>query len=276
MHRVITKRSVVKVFLLILTGLAFTIPFWLLITASFRETRILMQYPPVLWPKDATLSNYISLFSGTYPYVRWLLNSVGSTTATTVGALIVCSLAGYAFARVNFAGKDFLFMLSMATLMIPTAVMLIPRFIMVKNLGMVNTLPGIFLPGIASAFGVFLMRQFITTLPTAVLEAARVDGAGHFTIYLRIIVPMVAPAFAVLAIYTFMGEWNDLIWPLVVSQSEAMKTIPVGIAGLRALHKPPWGLMMAASTLAFLPIFIVFLAARKRFIEGMTSGAIKG
>jgi len=269
-------RKVFKISLLALSGLAFIVPFWLLVSASFRETRVLLQYPPALWPKDATLSNYSSLFSGEYPFSNWMINSIITASSTTIGALIVCSLAGYAFAKFRFFGKGFLFMLSMATLMIPVAVMLIPRFIMIKDLGLVNTLPGIFLPGIGSAFGVFLMRQFIATLPSSVLEAARVDGASHFRVYINIIVPLIAPALAVLAIYVFMGEWNDLIWPLIVAQSEDMKTIPVGIASMRMVHHPKWGLMMAASTLAFLPIFIVFLFSRRRFIEGMTAGAIKG
>lgn len=275
--RSFSKRGVVKIALLIITGLSFIVPFWLLISASFRETRVLMQYPPVLWPKDATLSNYrVLLFSGTYPYFKWLFNSIIAATATTVGALFVCSLAGYAFAKLKFIGKDVLFMLSMATIMIPVAVMLIPRFIIIQNLGMINTLPGIFLPGIGTAFGVFLMRQFISTLPTSIIEVAQVDGASQFIIFTRIIVPMITPAFGVLAIYIFMGEWNDLIWPLIVAQSEAMKTIPVGIASMRMVLKTPWGLMMAASTLAFLPILIVFLFSSKRFVEGITAGAIKG
>lgn len=273
----LTIGRVLRPLALALVFVVFFVPFWFLFTASLRESSVLLTYPPKLWPTDATLHNFSQLLlSGDYPFLQWMLNSLLTAGMTTLGVLLVCSLAGYAFARLEFAGRTLLFSIAMSSLMVPAAVTLIPQFLIVKSLGLINTLAGIALPGIGSAFGVFLMRQFMEGIPVSITEAALVDGCNQPSIYARIMLPMVTPAMGVLAIFTFMNQWNNLIWPLIIIQVEPMKTLQVGIAGLRGISKTPWGLVMAASALSFLPVLCVFLVARERFVEGLTAGAVKG
>lgn len=269
--------KIIKYTILVIAALVFLVPFWFLIVSSFRDSSSLLSYPPELWPQTPTLKNYLELLSGqSYPFVRWLFNSILCASATTAGVLFVCSLGGYAFAKIEFPGKKVLFTVAMATLMVPAAVVLIPQFMVIKDLKLINTLPGILLPGVASSFGLFLMKQFIEEVPDTLSQAAMVDGGNHFIIYSRIVVPIIKPASAVLAIFTFMSQWNNLIWPLIVAQSENAKTIQVGIAGMKTISKVPWGQIMAASVISFLPIFTVFMMSRDKFIAGMTAGAVKG
>jgi len=263
--------------LLVIGCLVVLIPFWLLGISSLRQSTVLLEYPPRFWPERATLANYIALFDPErYDFIAWFVNSVIVAGASTLGTVLVCSLAGYAFAKKSFPGKRVIFAVALGTMMIPSAVTLIPLFLIVKGLGLINTLTGIIVPSLGAAFGVFLMRQFISTLPSSLLESAQMDGCRELGVYARIVVPMTTPALAVLSIFTFMNQWNSLVFPLIIADSENKKMLTVGIAGLKSMASSPWGLMMAASLLSFVPILIVFLFMRERFVAGLTAGAVKG
>jgi multiple sugar transport system permease protein len=253
------------------------LPIWFMIVASFRPLSVLMEYPPKLWPDDGTLENYATLLDpDRHPFFRWYLNSVVYAGGVTAGTLAICSLAGYAFAKKEFVGKKVLFLLAMSTMMVPFSVKLIPLFILVRSFRLINTFGGMILPLIAAPIGLFLMRQFMMTIPSSLEESARMDGCPEIRIYWNIILPITMPAVAVLGIFTFMNQWNNLLWPLVVTNQEITKTLTVAIAGFRTQASVSWGLTMAASVLSFIPILIVFLFARERFIEGLTAGALKG
>jgi len=267
----------VKYTILILGSVGILLPLWLLFVSSFRETTNVMTYPPKLWPDDGSFANYVELFSGTrYQFGRWFLNSVIVAGSSTLLVLLVCSMAGYAFAKRDFIGKKLIFTLILSTMMIPGIVSLIPSFLIVDRLGWSNSYIGLIAPTIPSAFGVFLMTQFIRVLPREVEESAKMDGCGEYGTFFRIILPMTGPSLGVLAIFHFIGNWGSLIWPLVITTDEKMKTLPVGIAGMKAYDTNTSGEIMAATFLSFIPLFIVFLFAREKFIEGVTAGAVKG
>lgn len=262
--------------LLIISG-GIVIPIWLLFVSSFRETTNVMTYPPKLWPDDGDFSNYIELFFGTtFTFGRWFLNSLIVAGASTALTLLVCSLAGYAFARREFPGKNTMFVLIISTMMVPSIVSLIPSYLIVDKLGWSNSYLGLIVPTVASAFGVFLMRQFIQVLPKELEESAKLDGCGDYGIFFRIIFPIIGPSLGVLAIFHFVGNWGSLIWPLIITTDAKMQTLPVGIAGMKTYGSNTSGEIMAATFLSFLPLFIVFLFAREKFIEGVTAGAVKG
>lgn len=262
--------------ILIFFALLIIVPIWFLFATSFRDSSVLLQYPPKLWPDDATIKNYVELFSGKYSYARWFLNSLIAVIASTIGVLIISSLAGYAFAKKRFLGKEVIFSVGLATMMIPAATILLPLFFIVKSLGLINTYFSIFLPSVGTAFGVFLMRQFIATIPSSLEESARIDGCSDIRVFINIIIPISLPSLAVLGIFNFMTQWNNLLWPLIVINKESMKTLPVAIAGMASQFEIKWGITIAASVLSFIPVLIMFLFSREKFIAGMTSGAIKG
>lgn len=269
--------AVAKYTFLVIGCLIVILPIWFMVVASFRPLSVLMEYPPKLWPDDGTLENYATLLDpDRHPFARWYFNSVVYAGGVTVGTLTVCSLAGYAFAKKEFVGKKFLFLMAMATMMVPFSVKLIPLFILVRNFRLINTFGGMILPIIAAPIGLFLMRQFMMTIPRSLEESARMDGCPEIRIFLSIILPITMPAVAVLGIFTFMNQWNNLLWPLVVTNQEVTKTLTVAIASFRTQASVAWGLTMAASVLSFIPILIVFLFARERFIQGLTAGAVKG
>jgi multiple sugar transport system permease protein len=261
---------------LIILSVIILLPIWFLLVSSVRPNSALLEYPPKLWPDDATLQNYKNLLKpGAHPFGRWYLNSIIYAGGVTIGTLAVCSLAGYAFAKKEFIGKRVLFLLAMSTMMIPFSVRLIPLFMIMSDLHLINNFIGMIIPVMAAPIGVFLMRQFMMTIPSSLEESARIDGCPEIRIFWSIILPITIPAVSVLGIFTFMNRWNDLIWPLVITNQEIMKTLTVAIAGFRSDASISWGLTMAASALSFIPILIVFLFARERFIQGLTAGAVK-
>lgn len=267
----------IKYVILFIAAACITVPIWLLFVSSFRQTTEVLSYPPKLWPDDGDFSNYIELFTGTqYHFSRWFLNSVIVAGVSTLLTLIVCSMAGYAFARREFPGKNVIFVMIISTMMVPHIVSLIPSFLVVDKLGWSNSYFGLIIPTIASAFGVFLMRQFIKVLPRELEESAKLDGCGDYGIFFKIILPIIGPSLGVLAIFHFVGNWGSLIWPLIITTEEKMLTLPVGIASMKSFNQNTSGPMMAATFLSFIPLFIVFLFAREKFIEGVTAGAVKG
>jgi multiple sugar transport system permease protein len=261
--------------LLTIAVIAVAAPFIWMILGSFKSTTELRQTPPTWLPENASLDNYTQLFSrlsfGTY-----FLNSTIVAAVVTVGNLIFCSMLGYALAMLNFRGKRVLFVAVLATLMIPGVVTFVPLFVLVANAGLVDTLPGLFLPFLVAPFGVFLMRQFILGLPRDLLDAARVDGAGELRIFWQVILPLCGPALATLGILTFLGSWNNFLWPLVVAQTEDTYTLPVALALYsKGQNATNYGLLLAGATVVVLPILAVFLAFQRRFIEGIATTGIK-
>jgi multiple sugar transport system permease protein len=261
--------------LLTIAVIAVAAPFIWMILGSFKSTTELRQTPPTWLPENASLDNYTQLFSrlsfGTY-----FLNSTIVAAVVTVGNLIFCSMLGYALAMLNFRGKRILFVAVLATLMIPGVVTFVPLFVLVANAGLVDTLPGLFLPFLVAPFGVFLMRQFILGLPRDLLDAARVDGAGELRIFWQVILPLCGPALATLGILTFLGSWNNFLWPLVVAQTEDTYTLPVALAlYAKGQNATNYGLLLAGATVVVLPILAVFLAFQRRFIEGIATTGIK-
>lgn len=250
-------------------------PFVWMVLGSVKTSSELRQVPPTWWPENPTLDNFRSLFSrlsfGTY-----FLNSTVVAVVVTVANLLFCSMVGYALAMLNFRGKKTIFALILATLMIPGVVTFVPLFVLVANMGLVNTLPGLFLPFLVAPFGVFLMRQFISGLPRDLVEAARMDGAGELRIFGQVILPLLTPALATLGILTFLGSWNNFLWPLVVAQTNDTYTLPVALALYSTgQNQTEYGLLMAGATVVVTPVLIVFLIFQRRFIQGIATTGIK-
>jgi multiple sugar transport system permease protein len=250
-------------------------PFIWMLLGSFRPDRELKQVPPAWLPQEPTLDNYRNLFER-LDFPTYFFNSALVAVAITIGNLVFCSMLGYALAKLEFPGKRVIFVLVLATLMVPGVVTFVPLFVLVSNLGMVNTFPGLIFPFLAGPFGVFLMRQFILSLPDELIHAARVDGAGELRIFRSIILPLCKPALATLGILTFLTSWNNFLWPLVVAQSEEKYTLPVALA-IYAIgeNKSDYGLLMAGSVVIIVPVLAVFLALQRHFVRGIAMTGIK-
>ncbi len=225
--------------------------------------------------RDLTLLNYARIFANA-PIVRWTLNSFFICTVITLGQLLFDSMAGYAFARKRFPGRRLLFWLVIGTMMVPVHILVVPLYIMMVKLRLVDTLWAAILPGLAGPFGIFFMRQYMLTIPTALEEAARIDGCSEPQIFFKIILPISAPALGVLAIFLFISNWNSFLWPLLVLNSADMFTLTVGLATLQDKHALDYGLLMAGAVVASLPMFGVFVLFQRLFIRGMRMGAVKG
>jgi multiple sugar transport system permease protein len=248
--------------------------YWLFMT-SLSPQQFIIKVPPELLPSSLTFQNYQRLFNTT-PVVRWLFNTFLIAATITVFHLLFDSMAGYAFAKRQFPGKDVLFWLVLSTLTVPAQVTLIPVFFLLKNLNLLDSYPGVILPGFADVFGVFLMKQYIQTLPSELESAGRVDGASEWQIYRHIILPLCAPALAVLAIFTFQRYWNGFILPLVVLRDSFKYPIQVGLATLQGEFNTDYGMLMTGAAVAALPMMVVFFAFQRYFVEGIRIGGVKG
>lgn len=275
-----TKRSAATKWLLytvVTLGLVAVItPFVWMVLGSFKPEGELLRVPPTWWPESPTLDNYRTLFSkGIFP--RSFFNSTIVAIVVTVANVTFCSMVGYALAKLKFRGKNLVFALVMGTLMIPGMVTFVPLFVLVANLGLVDTYPGLILPFLVTPFGVFLMRQFIIDLPDDLLDAGRIDGAGELRIFRQIILPLCGPGLATLGILTFLGSWNNFLWPLVVAQTQEHYTLPVALALFSKNQQvtPNYGLLLAGATVVVLPIVVLFLILQRRFIEGIATTGIK-
>ncbi|GGK41902.1 sn-glycerol-3-phosphate transport system permease protein UgpE [Deinococcus malanensis] len=259
-------------------GIVITLfPFvWMLLTSlkSFQEL-----FNLTFLPSQPTIDNYRQVLTET-KFLIWFANSLLIAAITTVSVLFFDSLVGYTLAKFDFPGKHLIFLLILSTLMIPTEMLVIPWFVGVSDLELTKSVPGayfaIMFPGLISAFGVFLMRQFFESLPTDLIEAARIDGMSEFGIFTRIAMPLVKPALASLAIFTFLGNWNAFLWPLIVIQQPQFRTLPVGTALFNGEAGTQWGLIMAASSLAVIPVLIVFSIFQKQIIDGIVLTGLKG
>ena len=266
--------TTLSIFALIAVG-----PFLYLLSPSFRRSYELFSYPPKWIPHSLYTGNFGTVLHQT-SYLRWGLNTLIFATSVTVITLIIDTLAGYAFARLRFPGKAALFALVLATLMIPTAVLIAPLYIMVSRLpgwthSGVNTYPAMILPMVCSPLGVFMMRQFISTLPEALVEAARLDGASEWLIFRRIVLPLMKPAIVVLGIFTFMFQWVNFLWPLIITTTNDMKTLTVGVASLQGQFVTNWGVISAAAVMTMVPVIIIFLLFQRWFVQASMAGALK-
>jgi multiple sugar transport system permease protein len=263
-------------YLLLVIGLILLVgPFIWMVLGSIKTTGELRQVPPTWLPQNPTLANYGELFDR-LNFARFFFNSAIVAVAVTAGNVIFCSMLGYALAKLTFPGKRILFAVVLGTLMVPAIVTFMPLFVLVANLGLVNTHAGLVLPFLVGAFGVFLMRQFIGGIPDELLDAARVDGAGEHYIFWRIVMPLCGPAIATLTILTFLGSWNSFLWPLVVATTEDMYTLPVAIALFATgQQETNIALLMAGSVVVILPVLIVFILLQRYFTQGIAMTGIK-
>lgn len=267
--------DIIAITLVLLMALMSLAPLYWMVVTAIKEPTLVMKMPPELWPKNPTLDNFRDLFTRKL-LGRWTLNTSIVAVSVTVAQLFVASLAGYAFAKKDFPGKNFLFWLYVGSMMVPSQVTLIPRYILLSRMKLTNTYWGLILPAIAAPLGVFLMKQFMQSIPSELIDACRIDGASEFRIYTSLIVPLSKPAMAVLGIFTFVAEWNDFLWPLVITNSSEMRTLQVGMAMLQEEMPMAFGTLMAGATYAAIPITIVFLSFQRYFLKGLTVGALKG
>jgi multiple sugar transport system permease protein len=261
---------------LILTTLISLWPmYWLFVTA-LTPTEFTIKTPPDIVPLHASFANFARLFTRARNYWRWFANSLIVGSSITLFHMIFDTMAGYAFAKRRFPGRNIMFWMILSTLMIPDHVTLVPKYIVARNLGLLDSLWAVFLPGTAAVFGIFLMRQYIQTLPAELEDAGRIDGATEWGVFWHIILPMCKPALGALAIFTFVRQWNDFLWPLIVLQKSANYTLPVGVASLQGEFGNDYGVIFAGAALAALPMIVFFLAFQRYFLEGVRMGAVKG
>jgi multiple sugar transport system permease protein len=274
----LTRKRVLSLLLHLALGLlalATILPLVWMVSASFMPPGEATTDPPPFFPSRVTLENYQALFTR-LSLGRHLLNSIGVAVGGTLLSLLFNSMAGYAFAKLRFGGRDRIFAILIAALAIPGQVGMLPLFLLMRQLGLVNTYLGVLIPSLASILGIFLVRQFALSIPDELLDAARVDGAGELRIFTSVVLPLLRPVLATLAIITFMNTWNDFLWPLIVLTDDAKQTLPVALARLVGEHALDTELMMAGAVLTVLPVLLVFLALQRSYIEGILMGSVKG
>jgi multiple sugar transport system permease protein len=268
-----SKKVILYIFLII-TGLITLAPFIWMVSASFMYDGHASTYPPRFIPDEITFSQYENLFSR-LNVAKNFVNSLVLSVLVTLISLFFNSMAGYAFAKYRFAGRDRLFSFLLSSMIIPAQVTMLPLFLMLKEMGFINTYMAIIIPGLANIFGIFLIRQYALSIPDSLIESARMDGATDFQIYRSIILPLCLPILITLAIFTFMGTWNDFLWPLIALTDSSMYTLPVALANLMGEHTKDPELMMAGSVVTIIPILIVFLVLQKYYIKGIMMGGVK-
>lgn len=272
--------SITKKILLYLLLIAITLfmigPFlWLLSTALKSASENIFQYPPKLLPEEPTFSNFGKVMD-VFPFWRYLLNSTIVSGLTVILNVLFCSLAAYPLARMNFKGKNTVFILILSTMMIPFQLLMIPVYILSLNLGLQNTYLGMVLPHVTTAFGVFLMRQAFMTVPNELDESARMDGANSFQIWWKVLMPLVKPSLVTLTIFTFVSAWGDFLWPLIIVNDQNMFTLPLGLNMLSGTFTSDWRLIAAGAIISMIPVIVIFLLLQRFFIGGAMKGAIKG
>ena len=249
-------------------------PLLWMVSVSFMQPGAASSYPAPVLPAQATLDNYRQLFAQA-GMGRYLLNSLAIACAVTAISVLFNVMAGYAFAKLRFAGREALFRSLLAALVIPGQVAMMPLFLMLKAMGLVNTWAGVIVPGMAGVFGIFLVRQYAKSLPDALLEVARMDGAGELRIFVSVILPLLKPVLVTLAVFTFLGSWNDFMWPLIVLTDGELYTAPVALASLSLEHVQDSELMMAGSVVTVLPVLLLFLGLQRYYLQGLTMGSVK-
>ncbi|GGB62201.1 carbohydrate ABC transporter permease [Fictibacillus barbaricus] len=262
------RKSLLIHFILILGSIAMIIPFIWMILTSLKTYAESVQVPPVIMPSDFQWSNYKEVFV-LLPFFEFMFNTFIVTVLRTAGQLFLCSLAAYAFARIHFPGRNVFFIITLSVLMVPGQVFLLPQYMIMVKLGWLNTLQAIIVPGLFSAFGTFLLRQFFMGLPKELEEAARLDGCNHFQIFWKIMLPLAKPGLIALGIFTTLWSWNELMWPMIVNSSPEAMTLSVGLSSLQGQYATNYPILMAGSFLAVLPMLVIFFILQKQFIEGI-------
>jgi multiple sugar transport system permease protein len=250
-------------------------PLLWMVSASLMAPGEASRFPPPLLPQSPTLANYRELFA-TVGIGRQFLNSLLMATGATVLSLTFNVTAGYAFAKLRFTGRERLFRTLLGALVIPAQVTMMPLFLMLERMGLVNTLPGVLVPWLASVFGIFLVRQYALSIPDELLEAARIDGASEWRTFLDVVLPLLTPVLITLALLSFLGAWNDFMWPLIVLSDRDLQTLPVTLAGLSREHVSDTELMMAGAVVTVLPVLVLFLALQRYYMQGLMMGSVKG
>lgn len=261
--------------LLVAIAIVTLFPFAWMVATSLTPDAQLFLTPPRLIPSPLEPDNYARI-ADAFPIWRFMVNSLVVAAVSTTLQVTTSALAAYAFARFRFPGRDALFLVYLATLMVPLQVTIVPLFVEMRYLGFVNSYPGLILPAIASAFGTFLLRQAFLNLPRELEEAAFLDGASHWTVFRRIVLPLSLPALATFAIFAFMASWNSFLWPLVVTSSQDLFTLPVGLSNLQGRYSTAWNLVMAGATVSVVPILIVYVFAQRHVIRGVALSGLKG
>jgi multiple sugar transport system permease protein len=285
-HRAIEKTTrLVGYFLLTVLAITFLLPLYWMFTGSFKLQTVTMAVPPEFFPVNPTLENWTRLFTGSWPIWRWVVNSVAVSALTVVLVLIVSSLTGYGFGKMKFPGSNLLFIILLSTMFLPSQVILIPLFLMVRAMHLTSTTLGTYfamaMPMISSPFGIFLIKQFCSSIPDELLDAARIDGASEWNVFLRVVLPLLKPALAALAIFTFNQSWNYFMWHMVIAADKYQYTVPVGVSIIS--RTPAFGKMitdigltMAGGSFGAFFMIIFFLLFQQYFIKGITFGAVKG
>lgn len=258
-----------------LVTLIVLMPLIWMVSVSFMAPGEAAVFPPPLFPSEPTLENYRTLF-GTYGIGRYIANSVLVSTLATMLALLFVVPAGYAFAKLRFTGRDAVFQALVAAMVVPGQIGMLPLFLELKAMGLVNSYAGALVPWLAGIFGIFLVRQFCLSIPTELLEAARIDGAGEGLILRKIVMPTLKPVLITLALFIFLGSWNDFMWPLIVLADQQLYTLPVALAALSREHVQDNELMMAGSVVTVVPVLILFLALQRHYLSGLMAGSVKG
>ena len=271
------RRALAALTLLALVGLAAATlaPLLWMVSLSLMPAGEATAVPARLLPSRPTLAHYAALFSR-LPLARAFWNSLLLASAATLLGLVTNSLAGYAFAKLRFRGRDALSRALLAALVIPGQVAMLPLFLMVKELGLVNSYAGVLVPSLASIFGIFLVRQYVVGIPDALLDAARLDGAGELRLFTRVVLPLCRPVLVTLATFTFLGAWNDFLWPLVVLGDERLQPLPVALASLLGEHAQDVELLMAGSLLTVLPVVVLFVCLQRYYLQGILTGGLRG
>lgn len=259
---------------LVVFGALSLLPLLWMLSASFMQQGEATTFPPPVLPHHPTLAHYRNLF-GRLDLGRYALNSAFVAVVTTLGALAINTAAGYAFAKLRFRGRDATFRALAAGLAIPVQVAMLPLFLLIKSMGLVNNYGGVIIPGLSSIFGIFLVRQYALAIPDDLLDAARIDGAGELRVFRSIVLPTIQPVLATLALWTFLATWNDFMWPLIVLSDDRKYTLPVALAGLVGEHAQDVELMMAGAVITVLPVLILFLMLQRYYVEGVTEGSVK-
>lgn len=278
MSRIWSWTYTVILHVLLITGAVITIlPFLWMALGSFKRTTEIFRVPPTLLPDVWNVKNYVDLFT-VRPFANWYANSLFVAGALTLLVLFFSSLAGFGFGKYQFPGREILFNILIASMIIPFGTILIPLFVYVNKLGLMDTYAALIIPFMAPAFGIFLMKQFMASIPSELLDSGRIDGASEFGIYFRIVLPLLKPALGALTVFTFLGAWNNYLWPLVVLRDMNRYTLPVGLAtlvGLGAGTKTEYGMILAGATLVTIPVVTIFILMQRQFISGLTLGSIK-
>jgi multiple sugar transport system permease protein len=273
-----TKKKIGKIILfcfLLVAGLTMMLPFVWTLSASFKFNKDIFEFPIHWIPKDMRVQNYVEVWTKV-PFLTYYINTIKLSVIVTLGQLLTCSLAAYSFSKMEYPGRDKLFLSYLSTLMIPWHAIMIPQFIIIKNMGLYNTHLSLIFIQLFNAFGVFLMRQFMLGISKELSESARIDGCGEFQIFARIILPLCKPGLATLTVFTFNFMWNDYLAPMIYLDSDHLKTIQIGLAAFRSIYNTEYNLIMAGTVCSMIPIVLIYIVAQKYIVQGLAFSGIKG